>query len=296
MGLLALAWLVHELVTSYDQVANVFVEPLWIGEEATLDWFTAWAWVTLLVVVGAGGGRAGRRPCRRKETGQHPDHPAVARNPGAPDCGRRRRVSSRLGPGGRDADRPRPGGGPAPGAGALPGATAAELPEAAPEPGLPAARRRGGAADHPQQPRVGSRADPGWCCSGGSGVRRTKPVPQVAALGRAQDARPLAGGAGLHPLRSGRAGDVHRDAVLPRPDPGCGVRPGRVHRGGRRARRTDELAGDTRACASSRSWSSRSDFRCCRHADTCRRSFSQQLLPSALPWPWSSCGGAWATA
>jgi hypothetical protein len=68
VGLLALAWLVHELVTSYDEVANVFVEPLWIGEEASLDWFTAWAWVTLLVVsvlaaVGSAAARVGaKRP------------------------------------------------------------------------------------------------------------------------------------------------------------------------------------------------------------------------------------------
>ena len=69
VGLLAMAWLVHELVTSYDAVADVSVEPLWVGEEATLSWFTAWTWVTLLVVVGAGGGRVGGCP-RRREAGR----------------------------------------------------------------------------------------------------------------------------------------------------------------------------------------------------------------------------------
>ena len=64
VGLLALAWLVHELVTSYDQVARISVEPLGVGEEATLDWFTGWAWVTLLVLValaavGVAAARAG---------------------------------------------------------------------------------------------------------------------------------------------------------------------------------------------------------------------------------------------
>ena len=134
----------------------------------------------------AGGARVGGRPCRSKATGEHPEHPAVARHPGAADCRRGHRVPSRLGPGGRGADRPRSRGGAAAGAGALPGATAPELPEAAAEPGLPAARRRGGVADHPLQPRVGDRADPGRRGSGGSGGRRTQPVPQVAALGRAE--------------------------------------------------------------------------------------------------------------
>ena len=49
-ALLALGWLVHELVTSYDAVARVSVEPLWVGEEATLKWFTFGVWVTLVVV------------------------------------------------------------------------------------------------------------------------------------------------------------------------------------------------------------------------------------------------------
>jgi len=68
VGLLALAWLVHELVTSYDAVARVSVEPLGVGEEATLDWFTAWAWVTLLAIVllgvaiGAGSRLGGKQP------------------------------------------------------------------------------------------------------------------------------------------------------------------------------------------------------------------------------------------
>ena len=40
----------HELVTSYDAVARVSVEPLWVGEEASLKWFTVGVWVTLVVV------------------------------------------------------------------------------------------------------------------------------------------------------------------------------------------------------------------------------------------------------
>jgi hypothetical protein len=68
VGLLALAWLVQQLVTSYDAVARVSVEPLGLGEEATLDWFTAWAWVTLLAVallgvaIGAGARVGGKKP------------------------------------------------------------------------------------------------------------------------------------------------------------------------------------------------------------------------------------------
>ncbi len=50
LALLALGWLVHELVTSYDAVARVSVEPLWVGEEASLKWFTLGVWVTLVVV------------------------------------------------------------------------------------------------------------------------------------------------------------------------------------------------------------------------------------------------------
>ena len=55
VGLLGMAWLVQELVSSYDAVADVSVEPLWVGEEATLSWFTAWTWVTLLVVAALAG-------------------------------------------------------------------------------------------------------------------------------------------------------------------------------------------------------------------------------------------------
>ena len=187
VGLLALAWLVHELVTSYD-AGRERVRRATVGRGGSDPGLVH----RLGLGHAAGGGRCWRCSGWRPpvpERSEPVNTRTILRWLGvlallvvvavvafALDWG--------LAEGG--ADRPRSGRGAAPGAGALSGATAAELPEAAPEPGIPAARRRGGAADHPQQPRVCGGADPGRRGGCGSGGRRAQPLPQVAALGRAE--------------------------------------------------------------------------------------------------------------
>ena len=296
VGLLAMAWLVQELVTSYDAVADVSVEPLWVGEEATLSWFTAWTWVTLLVVaalagIGWAAARAGgKQPVNTRTLlrwlGVLALLIVVAVVAFTLDWGLAEAVLIVLGL-----------------AEVLVLALAHYLVPLLQS--FPRLRRSWGfrlVVAAAVLPIILSNRESavGLILVGVAVAAAVVAVRSLFRKWRHWAERRMHGPSlvalGVIPFADGRAGDLRRDVVLPRPDPGCGVRPGRVDRGRRRTGRADELAGDPRARLSRGPGRGVRGAAAAGHAAICRRSCTRWAPSSAWPWPWSCCGGDWATA